>query len=65
VSVPVADLVAFEVLYVVETLPGFGVIAGVRHGPVITVVGMESVIDVSMKALGAVKPRTGSNEDAA
>jgi hypothetical protein len=62
---PIADFVAFEMLYVVETLPRFGVITGVRHRPVIAMVGMESVIDMSMKALGTVKPRTGSNEDAA
>jgi hypothetical protein len=62
---PISHFVGFEVLDLVEALPGFGVVARVRHGPVIAVVGMEAVIDMSMKALGAMKPRTGPNEYAA
>ena len=58
----VAHFVAFEVFDVVDG-PG-GMLAAFGMRAVVSVVGMEMIIDVAAKALRAVKPGADADEDA-
>src|SRR5580704_6034011 len=62
VAVAVAHFVAFEVFDVVDG-PG-GMLAAFGMRAVVSVVGMEMIIDVAAKALRAVKPGADADEDA-
>jgi hypothetical protein len=48
----------------IDAPPGFRFLAARRHGSVISVVRMETIIYVSMEMLVAMKPRAHSDEDA-
>jgi len=63
VAVAVAHFVAFEVFDVVDG-PG-GMLAAFGMRAVVSVVGMEMIIDVAAKALRAVEPGADADEDAA
>ena len=65
VATPISHLISLEVFDLVETPSGFGMVATMRHGAMIAMLRMEAVIDVSMKAFGAVKPRPSAYKDAA
>ncbi len=63
-SVSVVDFVAMEVGWRMGMF-GRGVLAASWHGAVISVVGMEVVIHVSVEVRRAMEPRASTDEDAA
>jgi hypothetical protein len=62
-SIP--HFVSLEVLNLIQPLSRFGPVAASWLRAVITMLGMEMVVYVAMKALWAVKPRTSANKHAA
>jgi hypothetical protein len=62
VAVAIAYFIAFEVFDVVDRLGG--VLATGGTWAAVSVVGMEMIIDVAVKTLGAVKPGAYADEDA-
>jgi hypothetical protein len=63
VAVAVAHFVAFEVFDVVDGFDGVLAAGGTRAG--VSVVGMETIIDVAVETLRTVKPGADADEDAA
>jgi hypothetical protein len=63
VAMAVADFIAFEVFDVVDRPDG--VLATGGNGAVVSVVGMEMIIDVAVKTLRTVEPGADADEDAA
>jgi hypothetical protein len=63
VAVAVAHFVAFEVFDVVDG-PG-GVLAAGGIWAVVSMVRMETIVDVALKTLRAVEPRADADEDTA
>jgi hypothetical protein len=64
-AVSVAHFVALEAVSVIDAIFGAGFLAAGRIGAVVTVFGMEVVIDVALEVIGTMKPLTGSDEDTA
>jgi len=64
-AVSIPHFVCLEVGYPVQTLPWFRPVATGWHGAMVAVVRMETIIYVSVKTFGTMKPRTRANENAA
>jgi hypothetical protein len=65
VAMAVAHFVAVEVLHVVDVILGTCGFATGRVGAVISVLGMEVVVDVAVEVVGTVEPGTCADEGAA
>ncbi len=65
VAAPIAHFVSFEVGNLIHPISRLGFLARLRHRAFIAVFGMKTVVYTTLKMIGAVKPRTSSNEDTA
>jgi hypothetical protein len=62
---PVSHFISSEIVDVVETLRRVRVITMIWHWSAISVMNIEMVVHVTAKMSWAVKPRAGTNEEAA
>lgn len=65
VPAPITHFIPFEMGNLVEMIRGIGLLAALRHRPFIAVIGMETVVYVTVEAVGPVKPWTSADEYAA
>lgn len=64
VAASITHFVAFEVGDMTDGLSCFGPVTAGGMRAVVSVVGMEMIIDVAVETLGAMKPGAGADEDA-
>ena len=62
-TAPIAHFISLELLGALRCAAGLSPTLG--NGPLIAVLWIESVIDLALKVVGPMKPRTSANEDAA
>ncbi len=64
-AMPITHFIAFEILGFIWMFVRFRLVAAVWRWAFVAVLSVEVVVDVAMKILRTVKPRTSSDEDAA
>src|ERR1700677_5079442 len=62
VAAAVPFLVSVEMGFI-DAFRGLGLLAAVRHGALVTVLRMKSVVDVAAEVARTMKPRAGADED--